>query len=120
MANPNPLPPPAQYRFAPGQSGNPGGKAVNARNKLQNAFLLKLAADFEKNGEEAIVACREKDPAKYVQIVAALMPKQVEQTQPLDDLNDEQLLAAIAFLRSRLAGEAGEGAGAQISSHQAH
>lgn len=121
MANPNPYPvsSPAT-QFKPGQSGNPGGKPVHARNKLQNAFLLKLAADFEKNGEEAIVACREKDPAKYVQIVAALMPKQVEQTQPLDDFTDEQLLAAIAFLRSRITDGPGEGAGAPVSSQQAH
>lgn len=100
--------------FQPGQTGNPGGKPVAARNKLQTQFLYKLAKDFEANGEEAIVACREKDPARYVQIIAALMPKQVEATQPLDDLNDEQLTAAIGFLRSRLTESAGAGTSTQI------
>jgi len=113
---PTPLPP-EHGKFLPGQSGNPGGKPVAARNKLQTQFLYKLAADFEANGEKAIVQCREKDPARYVQIIAALMPKQVEATQPLDDLNDEQLTAAIGFLRSRLAGEAGAGTSAPSQSH---
>ncbi len=102
-------PPPVEHRFKPGQSGNPGGKAVGVRNSLTARFLHILHADFEEHGKSAIEACREQDPARYVQIVSALLPKQVEQTQPLDDLNDEQLTAAIGFLRSRLAGEAGAG-----------
>lgn len=100
----------ADTRFKPGQSGNPGGKPTAARNRIQARFLNTLADDFEEHGAQAIVDCREKDPARYVQIVAALMPKQVEQTQPLEDLNDEQLTAAIGFLRSRLTEGAGAGA----------
>lgn len=102
-------PPPEHSRFQAGTSGNPGGKPTAARNKLQTQFLNKLAKDFEEQGEAAIVACREKDPARYIQIIAALMPKQVEQTQPLEDLNDEQLTAAIGFLRSRLTQGTGAG-----------
>ena len=97
--------------FAPGQSPNPGGKPKGARNRLTAHFLNALADDFEEHGKAAIVACREKDPMGYVKVVGALMPKQVEQTQPLDDLTDAELVAGIALLRSRLAGEAGEGAG---------
>ncbi len=102
-------PPPAETRFKPGVSGNPGGKPVGIRNSITTRFLNVLQADFEQHGADAIAKCRETDPARYVQIVSALLPKQVEQTQPLDDLNDEQLTAAIAFLRSRLADGAGAG-----------
>jgi len=105
-------PPPEHSRFQEGQSGNPGGKPKGARNRLQGAFLNALADDFEEHGKKAIVDAREKDPMGYVKAVAALMPKQVEQSQPLDDLTDAELLAGIALLRSRLAGEAGKGMGA--------
>lgn len=111
MANPNPPPPPEHTKWKAGQSGNPGGKPKSARNRLQGAFLNALADDFDTHGKQAIVDAREKDPVAYIKAVASLMPKQVEQTQPLDDLSDAELLAGIAFLRSRLADGAGEGTG---------
>jgi hypothetical protein len=109
MANPNP---PREHLkpFQPGQSGNPGGKARHSRNRLQSGFLLRLADDFEAHGKEAIEAAREKDPVGYIKAIASLMPKQVEQSQPLDDLTDAELTAGIALLRSRLSGGAGAGA----------
>lgn len=112
MANPNPTPPPLETRWGPGQSGNPGGKAKHARNRLQGAFLNHLAEDFDKHGKKAIEAAREKDPVGYIKAIASLMPKQVEQSQPLDDLTDAELVAGIALLRARLTGDAREGAGA--------
>jgi len=102
-------PPPEETRFAPGQSGNPGGKPKAARNRLQGSFLNALADDFDQHGKKAIVDAREKDPMGYVKAVAALMPKQVEQSQPLEDMTDVELVAAIAWLRSRLADSAGTG-----------
>jgi hypothetical protein len=95
--------------FQPGQSGNPGGKPKAARNRLTVQFLTVLADDFEKFGKEAMENAREKDPMGYVKAIASLMPKQVEQSQPLDDLTDAELTAGIALLRARLSGEAGEG-----------
>lgn len=95
--------------WQPGQSGNPGGKPKHSRNRLQGAFLLRLADDFEEHGKAAIVAAREKDPVGYIKAIASLMPKQVEQSQPLDDLTDAELTAGIALLRSRLSGDAGKG-----------
>jgi len=85
---------------------------VGARNRLTRQFLNALADDFEEHGKEAIVEAREKDPMGYVKAIGALMPKQVEQAQPLDDLTDAELIAGIALLRSRLADKAGAGMGA--------
>jgi len=105
-------PPPEETRWKPGQaSPNPGGKPKGARNRLQGAFLNALADDFDAHGKKAIVEAREKDPMGYVKAIAALMPKQVEQSQPLDDLTDAELTAGIALLRARLTGSAGTGEG---------
>lgn len=96
-------------QFKPGQSGNPGGKEKNCRNRLTVAFLTALAADFDKHGVKAIADARKGDPMGYVKAITALMPKQVEQSQPLDDLTDAELVAGIALLRARLTGSAGAG-----------
>lgn len=106
--------------FAPGQSGNPGGKPKAARNRLQGSFLNALADDFDAHGVKAIRRARLRDPMGYVKAVAALMPKQVEQSQPLDDLTDAELLAGIALLRSRLAEPARAGVDAADQSKPAH
>ena len=98
MANPNIVP-----RFKPGQSGNPGGKPVNARNRLTKAFLENLADDFEANGKAAIELAREHDPMGYIRAVASLMPKELVIERPTDGLTDDQLSAALEFIRSRLA-----------------
>jgi hypothetical protein len=95
--------------FKPGQSGNPAGKPKHARNRITLAFLNALADHFDKYGKTAIDRAYKEDPVSYVKVCASLLPKQVEQSQPLDDLTDAELVAGIALLRSRLAGGAGEG-----------
>lgn len=92
-------------RFQPGQSGNPGGKPYNARNHLKTRFLKALAEDFDKNGEKAIEDMRTYKPAEYVKAIVALMPKELEITRPLDELNDEQLTAALIAVRAVLAAQ---------------
>jgi len=99
MANPNPSP---ESRFKPGQSGNPGGKPVAARNALQKKFLYELAKDFDEHGKQAIVDMRENDPSSYIRAIVALMPKELEISRPLDELTDEQLDAAIIAARAIL------------------
>lgn len=113
-------PPPEHSQFKPGESGNPGGRAVGTRNRLNADFLNKIADDFKVHGKEAIEQARLKDPMGYIKALCALQPKQIEQTAPLDDLNDAELLAAIALLRSRLTGDAGAGAEAAGEPQKAH
>lgn len=72
-------------------------------------FLDRLSSDFREHGKQALIDAREKDPVGYVRVIAGLLPKQIEATQPLDDIGDAELLAAIAFIRSRLTQDAGEG-----------
>ena len=96
--------------FKTGETGNPAGKPKAARNRIQGAFLGALADDFEEHGKQAIVNAREKDPMGYVKAIVALMPKQFEQSTPMEDLTDAEIIAGIALLRSQLASSTGEGA----------
>jgi hypothetical protein len=107
-------------QFKPGQSGNPGGKPVAARNRITTAFLHALAEDFDAHGKKAIARTRTEDPGAYMKVCAGLLPKQIEQTNPLDDLTDAQLYAAIALLQSQLAGDAQAGAGEADGTSQTH
>ena len=92
--------PPINHQFKPGLSPNPGGKPVASRNKLQGDFLRDLANDFEAHGKKAIIKCREDKPDVYIKVIASLMPKELEITRPLDGLNEEELIAAVAALQS--------------------
>lgn len=98
-------------QFPKGTTGNPGGKPKHARNRLQLRFLEDLADDFEAHGKKAIEDARREDPMGYVKAVAALMPKQVEGTKPLDDISDAELAAAIALIQAELARSAAAGKG---------
>jgi hypothetical protein len=89
--------------FRRGESGNPGGKPVQCRNRLTGAFLAALADDFDEHGPAAIRDCRERSPARYLAIIASLLPKQLEITQdrPIEEMTDEELQAEIAWCRER-------------------
>lgn len=73
-----PTGPKQSTKFQPGQSGNPNGRPKGSRNKLGEAFLEKLLADFEANGIEAIEACRVNSPETYVRVIASILPKEIQ------------------------------------------
>ena len=86
--------------FLPGASP---GRPKGARNRLQSGFLYALAEDFEKHGADAIKICRIEEPARYVQIVASLMPRELEIEQTAtSDLDDQQLDNLITQIRQHL------------------
>lgn len=87
------------HKFQPGQSGNPGGSTQGARRRLQGTFLRRLSEDFERFGMRAIARCRRYHPDVYLRVCASLMPKELEVKKPLDDISDDELLAAIEAVR---------------------
>lgn len=83
MADSNGSSTPNKYRglrppWKPGETGNPNGRTVGSRNKLGEAFIDALFADFQANGIAAIVACREASPEAYIRVIAGLMPQKFQ------------------------------------------
>lgn len=80
-------------RFKPGHSGNPGGRPVGTKLRINKKFLETLADDFERYGRMAIARCRRKHPEAYLRALVALMPKEVDVTHVHN--YDEKLLALL-------------------------
>ncbi len=77
-------------RLLPGYTANPHGRMPGSRNRLSEAFIAALCADFEEHGAEAIAEMRLTDPSGYVKVVAALQPKGV-QAEVKDDIDHMSL-----------------------------
>ncbi len=67
-----------QHVIKPGQVLNPAGRPKGSRNKLGEAFLADLLADWENYGAFALADCRKEDPARYCAIVASILPKELD------------------------------------------
>lgn len=100
MANPRGNPQNLKPPFKRGESPNPGGKPVGARNALSAEFLKKLAKDFKENGQAAITAMRKEHPDRYVAVIASLVPKEndvnVNIKRDAREYTDAELAAIIA------------------------
>ncbi|WP_455918771.1 hypothetical protein [Ensifer canadensis] len=84
--------PPVEHQFKPGNPGRPKG----ARNKLGEAFLEKMLADFEQYGQDVIEKVRTEKPDQYLKVVASILPKDLNvNINNLDNLTDEQLVERI-------------------------
>jgi hypothetical protein len=92
--------------FEKGNMMNPGGRPVGARNRVTAKFLEALADDFEEHGKAALVAMRETEPARYINAIVQLCPKEVTVDRPLSQLSDDELAAAVEMVRDALARQA--------------
>jgi hypothetical protein len=80
----------------PGNSGLPG-RPKGARNKLAEAMIEDLYADWKEHGIQAIREVRETRPANYLKIVAMVVSKCVDLS-----MDDEMRDAAVEqFIEER-------------------
>ncbi|MCP4386301.1 MAG: hypothetical protein GY798_33650 [Hyphomicrobiales bacterium] len=117
MTEPRPKPEqdPKTGRFVVGNCGGPG-RLVGSRNKLGEAFLDDLHADWMVHGNAAIVRCREDKPDAYLRIVAGLLPRDLNVTvNRFDDASDDELIDRVrqidAAIRPLLAAQGETGSG---------
>lgn len=82
-----------------GKSGNPAGRPKGSRNKLGEAFLEDMLADWEANGPAAIREVRETKPDAYLKVVASILPRDLNiNVNQTDHMTDEQLIERIRSL----------------------
>ena len=112
--------PPVEHQFKPGNPGRPKG----SRNKLGEAFLEDMLADWEANGPAAIREVRETKPDAYLKVVASILPRDLNvNINQTDHMTDEQLVERIRsldaairpFLDAEGAGGANSGPGPQTA-----
>ena len=66
--------------WKPGQSGNPAGRPIAARQRLTDAFIKDLSEHYSRCGAEIITRVAEQDPVAYLNVVARFIPKETELT----------------------------------------
>ena len=67
----------------------------------------------EEHGDKALALTLATKPEAIVRAMVALLPKEVELTQPLDEMTDEQLASIAEALLAKYGGEPPLEAGAQ-------
>jgi hypothetical protein len=87
--------------WKPGESGNPAGKPKGSRNKLGEAFIQDLYADWETNGADVIAKVREGKPDAYLKVVASILPQKLE-IEHVDSLTDDERRGRIREIAEQL------------------
>ena len=90
---------------APGSENRRGPyESSRQRARFSAEFIAALLRDFRQGGPAAIAKVRKHQPAAYMKICALLVPREmkVEHTNPLKEMSDEELDAAIAMVRELL------------------
>jgi hypothetical protein len=101
MARPKPSAPQWQH----GQSGNPKGRPIGSRNKLNEKFILALHDDFAKHGPAVIEKVRETRPEIYLKVIASILPRELHfrTANAFDGISDEELNESLESIRRVLA-----------------
>ena len=103
-------------RFLQGNSGNPRGRPKGNRNKLGEAFLADMQADWEEHGASVIAVVRAERPQDYLKVVASILPRDLNvNINPLEEATDDELVQRLrdleSVIRPFLGADRGGGAG---------
>src|SRR5215471_10353584 len=91
-----------------GSEGKSGPVGSRHRQQLNGEFIAALLRDFRQGGPKAIERVRRTQPAAYLKVLALMMPREhkIEHRNPVKDMTDEELEAAIEFIQMMLATQA--------------
>lgn len=88
-------------RFVSGNIG--GGRNKGSRNKLGEAFLDDMYADWQENGKAAIVQVRTEKPDAYLKVVASILPKDLNvNVNNYEQMTDDELVKRLRDLQSAI------------------
>jgi hypothetical protein len=98
--------------FQQGVSGNPHGNRHRTRHLLNQEFMQALLLNFRHEGKRAIEKVARNQPGVYLKILALLVPRemQIEHTNLIKQMTDEEIEQAIEAIQTMLAARAGEAA----------
>lgn len=103
--------------WKPGQSGNPAGRPVGARSKLQESYLVDLLEIWQAKGKAGLERVMKNDPATIVRVVAQLLPKEVKfESAALSEMSDDELSRIIDIIRATIPSLASAGNGTETPS----
>jgi hypothetical protein len=101
-------------QIIPGQpSLNPAGRPKGSRVKLEEAFVADMVDVWRAMGKAALERTAEREPAKFAQIAASVLPKQTQTTRihKLELMTDKELaellLTAEAEIEAGIIGRQG-------------
>jgi hypothetical protein len=94
-------------RFVTGNVGGPGRKP-GSRNKLGEAFVADLYADWREHGPKVIAEARESDPVAYLKVVASILPKMFEFEHSVDLASLQTADEIVAQVRCEMGDRAAE------------
>ena len=79
-----------------GESGNPAGRPKGSRNKLGEAFVADLYADWKEHGASVIKRVRAEEPSTYLRVVASILPNELNiKDETLAGMSDEDVFGAL-------------------------
>jgi len=95
--------------WQPGESGNPNGRALGSRNKLNESFITALYEDFTKHGVKVIERVREERPEIYLKVIASILPREmhVRSESLFAGMSNDDVDNLLVEIRRSLAARAG-------------
>jgi hypothetical protein len=66
--------------WKPGESGNPAGRPIGARNKFSELFVRDVAATWAKHGSNILEKMAVDEPARFAELCGRLIPRDVQLT----------------------------------------
>ena len=110
-------------RFVTGNSG--GGRPKGSRNKLAEAFITDMQADWEENGAAVIAAVRSERPDVYLKVVASILPRDLNvNINSLEEADDAELVQRLrdleGIIRPFLGLEGSGGDSERVAAPKAH
>jgi len=68
------------HLWKPGQSGNPAGRPVGARQKIEESFLESLRKKWAAEGDAIVDRVAMNNPEKILEVMARVLPKELAVT----------------------------------------